>query len=332
MTTPKQRNLLAACVAGAVLVFAGATRADGREEAKRHFEAGMTLLETDDFAGAAAAFESSVRDFPTKTSLFNLANCYKALQRYGESLEVLHRLDAEFGGAMGEELEAETAKLRRTLENLVGHLVVESSPTGATIRVDGREAGKAPLGRPLVLGPGDHEVEASLEGYAAQKRIVRVESRGDAAVSFELQKVEAATPEGDPDSAIPEPVAPPPPPPPPAERPAAGHGALWTGGWVVAGLGAAIMVAGGVTGGMALATGNELESDYPDGVPRDKKSEVDGMDRLAVATDVLLGVGGAALVAGVVMLVVDVRSESDDVAFVPAAGPGFAGASLAGRF
>jgi len=329
MTTEKQRSSLAVCVAGAILVFAGTIRADDKDEAKRHFEAGMTLLQTDDFAGAAAAFETSVRLFPTKTSLFNLANCYKALQRYGDSLETIHRLEAEFGGTMGEELEVEASNLRRELENLVGHLLVEVDPFGATIRVDGREAGKAPLGKPLVLGPGDHEVEASLDGYAAEKRTVRVESRGDAAVSFELQKVQAPSPEDDADSAAPEPVEPLPP---PAEEPAAGHGSLWTGGWIAASLGAAVMIAGGVTGGIALAKGNELETDYPDGVPGDKKSEVDGMDRLAVATDVLLCVGGAAVVAGVVMLVVDGRSKRRDVAFVPDAGPGFAGASLAGRF
>jgi len=329
MTITKQRNLLAVYVAGAVLIFAGTTRAEDKDEAKRHFEVGMTLLETDDFAGAAAAFETSVRLFPTKTNLFNLANCYKALHRYGDSLEILRQLDAEYGGTMGEELEVEATKLRRTLENLVGHLVVEASPSGVSIRVDGREAGKAPLAKPLVLGPGEYEVEALLDGYAAQKRTVRVESRGDAAVSFELQKVEAVPPEGDADSAAPEPVEPLPP---PAEEPAAGHGSLWTGGWIAAGLGAAIMVAGGVTGGLALAKGNELKADYPDGVPRDKKSEVDGLDRLAIATDVLLGVGGAAVVVGVVMLVLDGKSEPQEVAFAPAAGPGFAGASLAGRF
>jgi hypothetical protein len=308
------------------------SKVDEKAEAKKHFEAGITLLKAEDFEGAATAFETSVRLFPTKTSLFNLANCYKALRRYGESLEVLRRLETEFTGRLGEEMAAEATAMREALEGVVGRLEVAATPAGASIRVDGRDAGRSPLKAPLVLGPGEHEIEAAMDGYLPQKRTVRVEPRSKAVVSFELQKPVAEEPAPGPAE---EPAAEPrpEPEPPPVEQPApAGHGALWTGGWVVTGIGAAILVAGGVTGGLALSAGNQLESDYPDGVPRADEDKVDRMDRLAVATNVLLGVGGAAVIAGVVLLVLDDGPAESAVTLAPAAGPGFAGAALTGRF
>jgi hypothetical protein len=211
-------------------------------------------------------------------------------------------------------------------------------------------------------------VDVSLDGWIPEKRTVRVEPRGKAEVSFELKPVEAASPEPDPTpvpaatptaspepeptavpaatptaSPEPEPTAAPAATPdaspetagplPPAEEPApTSHGPLWTGGWVVAGIGAAVAIAGGITGGAALSKGKALDSDYPDGVPRDKKDDMDQVDRMAITTNVLLGVGGAAVVAGVVLLILDDGPAERDVALLPAAGPSFAGAALAGRF
>jgi hypothetical protein len=319
-----RRKMFAACLAAALLCGAAPAAAVDKEEAKKHFEAGITLLKAEDFEGAATAFETSVRLFPTGTSLFNLANCYKALHRYGESLEVLHRLEAEFAGRLGDELKSEVRNMRESLERVVGRLEVAATPAGASIRVDGRDAGKSPLEAPLVLGPGEHEIEAAMHGYTPEKRTVRVEPRSKTGMLFELQQLPADGPAAEPE--------PGPAKSPPEEPVPAGHGALWTGGWAVTGIGAALLVAGGITGGLALSAGNQLESDYPDGVPRADEDKVDRMDRLAVATNVLLGVGGAAVVAGVVLLVLDDGPGESAVILTPAAGPGFAGAALTGRF
>ena len=78
-----KRQLCALCVAVLVACASWSALAGGKEEAKQLFDAGLKLMHLDDFSGASANFERSVALYPTQNSLFNLANCYKALQRYG---------------------------------------------------------------------------------------------------------------------------------------------------------------------------------------------------------------------------------------------------------
>ena len=57
-------------------------------------------------------------------------------------------------------------------------IAVETEPAGATVSVDGKRAGAAPL-TVADVGPGEHVVEASLAGYSNVKRTVTVSSEGD---------------------------------------------------------------------------------------------------------------------------------------------------------
>jgi hypothetical protein len=57
---------------------------------------------------------------------------------------------------------------------LVGELVVQASPLGATIEVDGRPAGVTPLDGPLVLRSGRHLVKAYLAGFSPVEQWVDV--------------------------------------------------------------------------------------------------------------------------------------------------------------
>lgn len=69
----------------------------------------------------------------------------------------------------------------------------------------------------------------------------------------------------------------------------------------VLGLGGAVMVAGGALGGVALSKQNQLDSthDY------DARTELAAQGRkLAVTTDVLIGVGGALVLTGVILVAV----------------------------
>jgi tetratricopeptide (TPR) repeat protein len=139
-------------------------RADDKVEAKRHFDAGVSLLKAEDYEGAAASFEASLEVYPTRTALFNLANCYKALKRYDEALAALFRLRRDFAGKLGAEMEAEAIAIEKEIKNLVGTLAIEVDRPGATVLVDGREVGVSPLPKPVLLSPGSHEVTARLSG------------------------------------------------------------------------------------------------------------------------------------------------------------------------
>jgi hypothetical protein len=172
------------------LAVAGTARADDKAEAKRHFDAGVSLLKAENYEGASSSFEASLEVFPTKTALFNLANCYKALARYDEALAALFRLRRDFAGRLGAEMETETVAIEKEIRNLVGSLKVEVDRPGATVLVDGREVGVSPLSKTLLLAPGSHEVTAELSGVefgvekvrmlAGKELTVRLKGKGGA--------------------------------------------------------------------------------------------------------------------------------------------------------
>jgi tetratricopeptide (TPR) repeat protein len=177
-----------------VQTVARAEPADAKDEARQHFEAGRALVANEDYAAAAAEFELSVRIYPTKSGLFNLANCYKALNRYGDSLDTLLRLEREFAGNL-DYLEAEVATMKSTIEGMVGRLEVRVDRDGAVIRVDGREVGVSPLDRPLVLAPGDRVVEARYPGCVDASRTVRIVARELQEVALVLEERRESGPE-----------------------------------------------------------------------------------------------------------------------------------------
>lgn len=110
-------------------------------------------------------------------------------------------------------------------------------------------------------------------------------------------------------------------------------------GWITLGAGLGILVAGAVTGGLALKLNGELQKDCPGDVcPPGQYDKMDTRDNLALSSSVLLGVGIGVSTVGVLLLTVfskgpvRVDEDSDDVSLLPATGPGYAGATLRWRF
>ncbi|WP_441291965.1 PEGA domain-containing protein [Sorangium sp. KYC3313] len=81
----------------------------------------------------------------------------------------------------------------------VGALAVTVSAPLAEVRVDGKPAGKAPLAGEIFVEPGEHTIEARLDGYAPAQKTVRVAKGETAAVTLAmaLVKSEAAVKAGE---------------------------------------------------------------------------------------------------------------------------------------
>jgi eukaryotic-like serine/threonine-protein kinase len=85
------------------------------------------------------------------------------------------------------------AKLIPAVVEKPSSIAVETEPAGATVTVDGKPAGSAPL-TVSEVAPGEHVVEASLAGYANVKRTVSVSTEGDRlmiVLTLPQKKVEA---------------------------------------------------------------------------------------------------------------------------------------------
>ena len=182
-----KRQLCALCVAVLVACASWSVIAGDKEEAKQLFDAGLKLMHLDDFAGASANFERSVALYPTQNSLFNLANCYKALQRYGDALAVIERLKRDFSGKLKPEIKEAVERQQQDIQSLVARLTLRTVPADATIKIDGKDVGQGPTLGPLLLGPGEHEIEAARPGHRSERRTVKLVSGVDRSEKFVLE-------------------------------------------------------------------------------------------------------------------------------------------------
>jgi len=158
------RAILTVAIVAALMLAARLASADEKADAKKHFEAGKALFNAEDFKGAVVEFEESIRLFKTKSAIFNLANCYKGLKRYSESLASLKLLEGEFGKSIDAEMKSAVATIRKEIESTTGTLEVRVDQVGSSVFVDGELVGVSPLSSPLLLGSGYHEVRAELQG------------------------------------------------------------------------------------------------------------------------------------------------------------------------
>ncbi|MCC6526355.1 MAG: tetratricopeptide repeat protein [Polyangiaceae bacterium] len=315
------------------LIASGAL-ADDKEEAERHFRAGVSLQKVDDFDAAIAAFESSLRLYPTKGALFNLANCLRAIHRYGEAMKALERLEAGFGDVLDDDMRAAVDRQLDELQNLTAYLTLEVVPADALVSIDGAIVGVEARAEKLYLSPGVHVVTARLSGFETAELELELAPREHSERTITLREEVAAPP--------PAPTPPPPPPvvvlppsPPPAPLPPPETPPVWPAlGWTATATGAALLVAGVTTGAWALSLDGTLAEACGDGMcPFDRGDDLRRLDALTTATDALLVVGAGLGVAGVVVLVVDSGASGDAGSTVGlAVGPGVVGARLEGRF
>jgi len=66
-------------------------------------------------------------------------------------------------------------------------LVIETNPAGATILLDGRSLGEAPLPRVPVVGDSEHVISARLEGHKSAERKIACPPGDTCKVAFELE-------------------------------------------------------------------------------------------------------------------------------------------------
>jgi hypothetical protein len=107
-----------------------------------------------------------------------------------------------------------------------------------------------------------------------------------------------------------------------------------TWGWLVVGAGGALLISGVITGGVALALDGDLADACPGGnCPPERFGDMDKLERLSTATNVLISVGAAGAVVGVLLLTVfDDDDPANNISLKPTLGPDYAGALIQGRF
>ncbi|AGP33783.1 hypothetical protein SCE1572_04285 [Sorangium cellulosum So0157-2] len=147
----------------------------------------MRLYSDGKYVEAEAELQSAWELNPTFDVAYNLGNTKYQLKKHKEAAQYLSHALRHWP------LMKAAAKLKTTAEQRlaesraqVGALAVKAGAPGAEVLVDGKAVGKAPLEGEVFVEPGEHRVEARLEGYAPASQTVKVAKGGPAEVTLAM--------------------------------------------------------------------------------------------------------------------------------------------------
>lgn len=202
----------------------------------------------------------------------------------------------------------------------VAAITVRVSIDRAAVTVDGKAAGAAPLAGPLFLEPGEHTIEARLEGYKVASAKVQAAKGGASDVTLTLEQLSPPAPSGTAMAATSATSTATAPHPEPAKLPA----------YIAFGVGGAGLLAGLVTGALTVAKTSQLGQTCarPDACPTSARGDLDEANALANVSNVGFVVAGVGAAVGTTLFIMSSRRTSAKASFV--IGPAFV--SVKGNF
>jgi tetratricopeptide (TPR) repeat protein len=277
--------------------------------AREHYDHAKALFDEGKFEEALTEFQAAYDARPHPIVLLSLAECLERLERWGEAAQKLDLyLRASPDAHDKTEVEGRIARLRAHPARV--HVV--STPSGASIRIDGESSGQTTPADVEMPG-GEHDLALSLEGYDDASEHVTVEGAETREVSVTLTEAAAA-----------------PPPPEGEEEEGGGRGGSSSAVWIFGGITGVALVGGTVLGFMALSDQSEFD-DHPSQEIKDRG------ERMALFADVAFGLALAAGVTTIVLALSGGEEEREDPAAArlrlgPLALSGGAGLSLSGAY
>jgi tetratricopeptide (TPR) repeat protein len=265
-----------------------------REAAKAQYERGSELYEAGHYQQAVQAFMKADRLAPSAPLSFNIARAYERLNDASGALrwyrDYLRRSpQAKNAGEVRARITALSAELaHRGLQQLT----VLSMPVGAVVVIDGHAVGVTPFTADLALGK--HRVSLDLPGYRDQTHDVLLAPSAPSDLSSSLEQ--EPEPRSGPAGAASTDLL--------SDRSSRRFGVA---PWLIAGGGVATL--GGALGfELSRRSHESAAKDAPDQLTFQAKTEA--MQRDKTTARVLAGVGGALLVTGTVMLLVNEKDAS----------------------
>lgn len=174
-----------------------------RAEARAHFDQGVALAARGEFEQALAAFQAAYRSSPNFAVLYNIGQAHIEL---GQPLLAIAALEQYLSDG-AREIAPERAETTRTQiaqqKTQVAELTVIAEPAGASIELDGKMVGQAPLLGPLLVDPGVHSITVrALEGVPVTRQVTL--ARGERhRLELALVSVPQTTPTVSPATSIP---------------------------------------------------------------------------------------------------------------------------------
>ncbi len=156
-----------------------------KDEARNHFELGLSHLDREEWSAALVEFQMSRALFPSKGNTKNTAICLRKLGRFDESLDLFETLLRNFPDLSATERTLATREIE-DLRASVGTLELLGAPAGASVTIDGVDRGQTPFGAPLRLAAGSHGLRVSQQGSLTFEARVDLVGRQAAVVQVRL--------------------------------------------------------------------------------------------------------------------------------------------------
>ncbi len=311
------RHLSLAIVAAIALLVASAgaqTSSGDTALAEALFRDGRTLMKSKKHAAACPKFEESYRLVPKLGTLLNLAACHDEQGKTGSAWGEYTRAITEAKAAGEDGRVAFARKKLFALEERLSQVIIEvpSPEPGIAVAIGDQTIRKAAWGTPIPLDPGRHALTVSAPGHNTLKLTLTV-PEGPSTITETIPALvalpERENGEGDGDG----------------EGDDGGgdeetsSGAQATIGWIVGATGL-VGVALGVGFGVNTFTKNDDSAEYCDEANLCNQQGVELRDAAltsATLSTVAFAIGGAALVAGIIVVVTAPSGDTpaDDARF-----------------
>ena len=156
------------------IAIAGAAHADEtpREAAAAHYARGIDLANQGLYEAALEQFNNAYIKSPHFAVLYNIGQAQIALGRPLEAITALSKYLRDGVEQVPLSRREQVQAQINLLESRIAELTIATDTTGAVIRVDGREVGRAPLFQPIRLAAGPHTITATLANGAEITRSV----------------------------------------------------------------------------------------------------------------------------------------------------------------
>ncbi|HEX4473432.1 MAG TPA: PEGA domain-containing protein [Polyangiaceae bacterium] len=289
-----------AAATASVALADGTTPLSPRAEAKQRYEAGVAAYEAKRYSDAIDSFLEADRISPSAVLSFDIARAYEKLDDVPNALlwyrDFLRRTTNPSDQAQANRAIA-SLEARLHEEKQVGHAAISSSPPGAEVTIDGRSMGNTPWSGDL--DPGSHNVSVHLPGYIDAARDFGVTANGQTELELRMTEMEAAAPE--PVTSLPTTPA-------PVSEPH--RSPLPTIGFVTMGAGGAALGGALIFELLRRSAQSQAKKDE-NGTQVAFVDDYNQMQARQTAARVFVGVGGALVLAGGVMVFIGAKHNSE---------------------
>lgn len=287
--------------------WAQPTDATKRAAAQALYDEGMRLVNAKDYAKACPKFEEASKLVPDGIGVkLQLAECYEASGKLASAWTLYRIVESEASRTNQEGRRAEANSHMTALEPKLARIVVDVAPAlkgmaDLVVTRDGVEVSSALFGVPVPVDSGKHTVLAKAASGSFETTVDSVDGKS---MTITVDKLSASgTPATPPNTPPTDPDKPPPPGEPPANDSSSGS-SLSTPGFVIGGIGVAVLGAGIGLGVKAMLDAGEAD----DICPESECNSQEAVDLSSQANTfsiigwVGIGVGVAAVTTGIVLI------------------------------